>query len=160
MDRLVGFGRALLRRGAELSLAALALLTLGDVLGRYLFHLPVPGAVELTEVLMVAVIFLGVVLATLQDEHVVVDVFTSAFRTRIRLAIRTLGSLFAVVVSLVLGVTGWQQAMSALDFGDQTTILALPLAPVVFFMSVLLFVNALLQAHVAWRRLHSARDPR
>lgn len=148
---IVLVGRGLILRGSEVALAALALLTLADVLGRYVFHVPVVGAVEMTEVLMVAVIFFGIVMTTWGDEHIVVDIVTCGFRQRIRRAFRLIGALFAVVISVVLGVASWQQALSALDFGDRTTILALPLAPVVFFMSVMLFLNAIVQVGVIWR---------
>ncbi len=145
MKPLLLFLQGVLRRCAELFMAALALLTLSDVLGRYLFNVSVIGAVELTEILMVGVIFCGVVLATLAREHVTVDLLpVPGGATGLRVS-RGLGQLLAAVISTVLAVTSWTQAESARDYADQTTMLNLPLAPVVYFMSVMLFINTLVQ---------------
>lgn len=73
MNSILSLLRAGLRRLTELFMVSLALLTLADVLGRYIFNVSVMGAVELTEILMVGVIFCGIVFATMEREHVVVD---------------------------------------------------------------------------------------
>ena len=61
-----------------------------------------------------------------------------------------LSRLLGIGISLLLGAVSWTQARSALDFADRTTMLAIPLAPVVFFMSALLFCNALVLAAQWW----------
>lgn len=142
---LRSLGLLSLRRGAELCMSALALLTLADVLGRYVFHFPVPGTVELTEILMVGVIFIGLVLTTLERGHVVVDVFTNLLNYRVHRVVRLMGLILSAVTSLILSITSWQQALSAMEFGDRSAILGISLTPVIFFMSVMLFINAGLQ---------------
>ena len=134
-----------LRRLAELCMVALALLTLADVLGRYVFNVSVMGAVELTEILMVGVIFSGVVLATLAREHVAVDLVPIPFGAAGRQASRLLSHGLAAGISALLGAVSWSQAESAREYADQTQMLSLPLAPVVYFMSAMLFVNTLVQ---------------
>lgn len=133
-------------RIAELSLVALALLTLVDVLGRYLFKFPVRGSVELTEVLMVAVIFSGIVLATRAHGHVAVDLLATNLSAGMLKAQQLFSHAAATFISLLLGWVSWEQALSAHEFNDQTTVLGIPLAPVVYFMSVMLFLNALVHA--------------
>jgi TRAP-type C4-dicarboxylate transport system permease small subunit len=139
---------AALRRLAELCMVALALLTLADVLGRYVFNVSVTGAVELTEILMVGVIFSGVVLATLAREHVAVDLLPMPFGRAGLQASRLLGHGLAAAVSALLAAVSWSQAESAREYADQTQMLNLPLAPVVYFMSAMLLVNALVQLGV------------
>src|SRR5690606_25237524 len=132
-----------LRRLTELCMAVLALLTLADVLGRYVFNVSVMGAVELTEILMVGVIFCGIILATMAREHVAVDLLPIPFgETGARVA-HIATSLLAAGISALLAVVSWSQAQSALDYGDQTTMLGLSLAPVVYFMSIMLFINTI-----------------
>lgn len=131
-------------------MAALALLTLTDVLGRYVFNISVVGAVELTEVLMVGVIFSGIVLATLAREHISVDVLPLPFNASGKRLHDAASRLLSIGISLLLGAVSWAQARSALDFSDRTTMLSIPLAPVVFFMSALLFCNALVLAAQWW----------
>lgn len=150
MNRLFDLLQPLLRRLAEVSLAAMALLTLVDVLGRYVFSFPVRGSVELTELLMVAVIFSGIPLATAAHAHVAVDLVTLALGPRARKVQTALAHTIALGASLLFGSVTWSRAMAALEFQDQTTMLGIPLAPMVFFMSVLLFVNALGNAAHLW----------
>lgn len=146
MQKILALLDFVVRRIAELSLVALALLTLVDVLGRYLFKFPVRGSVELTEVLMVAVIFSGIVLATRSHGHVAVDLLNTQLPPRLRKMQEVFSHAAATGISLLLGWVSWEQARSAAEFNDQTTVLGIPLAPVVFFMSVMLFLNALVHA--------------
>ena len=149
-QQALGAAQWLLRRLAEATLAALALLTLADVLGRYVFSFPVRGAVELTELLMVGAIFSGIVLATQRREHVVVDLLALPQRSGLRRLQQGAGIALAAGISALLGAVTWSRALSALDFGDRTTILGVPLAPMVFFMSAMLWLNALINAAHLW----------
>ena len=146
MKKITALFEGLLHRIAELSLAALALLTLVDVMGRYVFRFPVRGSVELTELLMVAVIFSGIVLATRAHAHVAVDLLTTALSPRMLKLQQLASHASATAISVLLGMVSWEQASSAAEFKDQTTVLGIPLAPVVFYMSVMLFINALVHA--------------
>jgi TRAP-type C4-dicarboxylate transport system permease small subunit len=139
-----------MRRVAGVCLVALALLTLADVIGRYLLNYSIIGAVEITEMLMVGVIFAGIVLATVAHEHVTVDLLTVRMTGPLQRAQKTISNLLATGISLLLAAATWSQAASALDFGDRTTMLGLPLAPVIFFMCAMLLVNALVHAWQTW----------
>lgn len=146
--------KAGLRRLTELCMAALALLTLADVLGRYIFNVSVMGAVELTEILMVGIIFCGIILATQEREHVVVDLLPLPFGEKGARFTHAATQLLAAGISALLAVVSWTQAESALEYGDQTTMLGLPLAPVIYFMSIMLFVNTAVQLDLLRRDLH------
>jgi TRAP-type transport system small permease protein len=139
-----------MRRLASLCLVALALLTLADVVGRYVLNYAIVGAVEITEFLMVGVIFAGIVLATLAREHVTVDLLTVRTQGPLQRAQKAVSNLLATGISLLLAAATWSQGASALDFGDRTTMLGLPLAPVIFFMCAMLLVNALVHAWQTW----------
>ncbi len=141
---------ALLKRTAEVCIAALALLTLADVVARYFLNDSILGAVELTEILMVGVIFCGIVLSTAAREHVIVDLLPLPFGQLGARIFHAISQLVAAAICLVLGAASWSQALSALDYADQTTMLSLPLAPVVFFMSIMLFINTAVQLSLAW----------
>jgi TRAP-type C4-dicarboxylate transport system permease small subunit len=148
-----------MRRLASLCLVALALLTLADVVGRYLLNYSIIGAVEVTEMLMVGVIFAGIVLATVAREHVAVDLVTLHMDGTVRKAQQVASHLLATGISVLLAAATWSQATSALDFGDQTTMLGLPLAPMLFFMSAMLLVNALVHGWQTWLALRgTGRD--
>lgn len=147
MARFFRLLRLALHRLTELCMVALALLTLTDVLGRYVFNVSVLGAVEMTEMLMVGVIFTGILLATLERGHIAVDLLSSGLGPRSRRVQQLASQLLALGISVLLGAVTWSQALSALDYGDRTTMLGLPLAAVIFFMSAMLFLNAAVLAY-------------
>lgn len=155
MSRAFSAARWLLHRLTELCMVALAVITLADVLGRYVFNVSLVGAVEMTEILMVGVIFTGIVLATIKREHIAVDLLATTLGPRTR-RVQHLGSqLLAVGISVLLGAVTWHQAVRAWHDGDQTTMLGLPLAPTVFFMSVMLLLNAAVLLFQFWVDLRS-----
>ena len=49
------------------------MLTTADVVGRYIFNWPIRGAFEITELLLLTLIFAGLPLASRADEHVTLD---------------------------------------------------------------------------------------
>ena len=66
LDRALGFSAATL-------LFCLMMLTTADVIGRYIFNWPLRGAFEITELLLLTLIFAGLPLASRADEHVTLD---------------------------------------------------------------------------------------
>lgn len=140
-------------------MVALALVTIIDVLGRYVFNFPLKGAVELTEALMVGTIFTGIVLSTVAHQHITVDLFALRLGPRGRRIQRGLSLLLASGISVLLGVVTWSQALSALDFGDKTMMLGLPMAPQVFFMSGFLFLNGVIYAVQTWHAFMRPAPP-
>lgn len=66
----------LVRAGAA-ALAIMMLLTFFNVAGRKLLNSPVVGAVEMTELLMGLIVFLGIAHTTHSRGHVTVDIITS-----------------------------------------------------------------------------------
>src|SRR5215475_2687646 len=61
LDRALGFSAAVL-------LFCLMMLTTADVVGRYIFNWPIRGAFEITELLLLTLIFAGLPLASRADE--------------------------------------------------------------------------------------------
>ena len=62
---------------AAIALFAMMALTFADVIGRKLLGASIPGSLELTELLMLAVIFVALPLTSLHGEHVVFDLLES-----------------------------------------------------------------------------------
>jgi TRAP-type C4-dicarboxylate transport system permease small subunit len=52
---------------------AMMLLTFTDVVARYVFRRPVRGAFEITELMLLVLIFAGLPLVSFTDEHAVMD---------------------------------------------------------------------------------------
>lgn len=137
----------LVRLIAIVSMAALALLTLVDVTGRYVLNFPVPGSVELTEILMVFAIFAGMFLASRRREHVSVDILTALLGAEARRWLALAGDAIGIVLFAVLAVMTWSRGLQAMTYAEQTTVLHIPLSFTIFFMSVALALNIPLLVH-------------
>jgi TRAP-type C4-dicarboxylate transport system permease small subunit len=137
---------------AALVLFAMMLLTCADVVGRYFLSRPIFGAFELTEMLLAALIFAGLPLVTLRNEHVTVDVLDPI----------TPDWLFRIqhVVACALGLlsTGylawrlWIRALSMDSAGETTAQLKFKLAYLTYAMSILMALTAVALLVLAFRR--------
>lgn len=142
---------ATLRRALEAlcgTLAASALfaimwLTLVDVTGRKAVSTSVPGSLELTELLMVLVIFAGLPLVSLRGEHVVFDSLDPLLEAGVRRAQGLLVDLLCAAALAGVAWLMWVKAGNMLQYGDTTAQLQIPQGPFVYAMSVLCGVTAL-----------------
>jgi TRAP-type C4-dicarboxylate transport system permease small subunit len=144
-------GAAPLKRALELlcsALAAAALfgimwLTLVDVAGRKALSASVPGSLELTEMMMVLVIFAGLPLVSLRGEHVVFDSLDPLLERWIRRAQGLVVDLLCAAVLAGLAWLMWVKAGQMSGYGDTSAQLHIPQGPFVYLMSVLCAVAAL-----------------
>jgi TRAP-type transport system small permease protein len=135
---------------AATALFAIMALTLVDVSGRKLISTSLPGSLELTELLMVVVIFSGMPLVSLRGEHVVFDSLDPLLERSIR---RAQGLVVDLIVSALLAGMAWLmwwKAGQMGDFGDTTAQLQIPQSPFVYLMSGLLAVTALVHLLLAF----------
>ena len=120
---------------AALLLFGLAAMTTLDVVGRDFLGAGVPGSYELTSLLLAALIFVGLPLATERDEHVAVDLIDQFLGRR---GVRVLSGLMGILSTVVLAVLAWQLAARGIRLGEDgshTNVLRLPLAPVAWLMA-------------------------
>lgn len=127
---------------AALALFGIMALTLVDVSGRKLLDASVTGSLEVTELLLVVVIFSGLPLVSLQGEHVVFDSLDPLIPPVLKRVQQALVDL--ACAAALLGVA-WLMAGKAgqmAEYGDLTAQLKLPLGPFVYLMSALCAVTA------------------
>jgi len=143
---LAGAGRLVadaLKLVASVLLFAMMLVTFVDVVGRYLFAHPLPGAFELTQVLLGLIVFAGLPIVTWRSEHVTVDLVTTRLPTLPR---RLLARVATLTTALVLAMLAWRLSSTASDllgYGDATVFLGIPLGPVAGAMAALAAVAGL-----------------
>ena len=137
------------RADAVLGIAASALLfcmmvlTFFDVVGRYLLNRPIRGAFEITELILLVLIFAGLPLVSHGDEHVTMD-FIDRMLPR-----RALDVLVRVVHALVAGLfffltwQMWIKASRIAGYGDTTDVLRIAVGPFVYFMVAMILLTAL-----------------
>jgi TRAP-type C4-dicarboxylate transport system permease small subunit len=128
---------------AAAALFAIMILTLVDVSGRKVLAASVPGSLELTELLMVVVIFAGLPLVALAGEHVVFDSLDRFLPARLRRVQQGLVDLLCAAALAGLAWLMWTKAGQMVAYGDTTAQLKIPLGAFVYLMSVLIGVTAL-----------------
>lgn len=136
---------------AGAALFALMALTLVDVAGRKFFDASLPGALELTELLMVAVIFAALPLVSARREHVVFDTLDALLPPALR---RVQQALVDALCAAALAGLAWLMAVKAVQtasYGDITAQLRLPVAPFVAAMGAACAAAAVVHALLAWR---------
>jgi len=137
---------ALLGVAASAILFALMLLTFADVLARYLFNHPLRGGFEVTELMLLVLIFAGLPLVSHADEHVTMDFIDRMIPQN---AGRMLARVVHAVCAAVMFFMTWQVLVKAgkiSSYGDTTDVLKIVIGPFVYFMAVMIVLAGL--AHV------------
>ena len=128
---------------AATALFAIMWLTLADVAGRKAISASVPGSLELTEMLMVLVIFAGLPLVSLRGEHVVFDSLDPLLERWVRRAQGFVVELLCAAALAGIAWLMWVKAGNMMSYGDTTAQLKIPQGPFVYIMSVLCALTAL-----------------
>jgi TRAP-type C4-dicarboxylate transport system permease small subunit len=118
------------------------LLTAVDVAGRYLVNRPVVGGFELTEMMLAALIYCGLPLVSKRREHIVIDTFDTFMSKRVKRGFDILADIVCTVALAGLSWLLFQRALRVAQYGDTTTVLTLPLAPVAYLMGTMIVVTA------------------
>ena len=138
-------------------LFSMMVLTFVDVWGRYIFNAPVPGGFEITELMMATLIFAGLPLITLHDEHITVDLLESHFpKSMMRWRDALIGILCTGMMA-VLSHRMWLKAEEQVEYGDRTAALYIPVAPVTYFMSVAAALSCVLLIIITWAKITNHR---
>jgi TRAP-type C4-dicarboxylate transport system permease small subunit len=125
------------------ALFAIMALTFFDVGGRKILSQSIPGSLELTELLMVVVIFGALPLVSQRGEHVVFDSLDSYLPEGVRRAqgfiVHTLIGIALIGLGYLMFKTGQQFAIN----GDNTAQLKIDKAPFLYGMGVLSAITGL-----------------
>ena len=141
---------------AAMGLFTIMWLTLFDVTGRKFFNHSVPGGLELTEILMVVVIFGALPLVSWRGEHVVFDSLDHLIPPLVK---DIQNRLVELVCALTFGGLAWlmnQRALRFAEYGDTTVYLQFSIAPVAWLMTGLLVLTALVHLVLVFVPQHDA----
>ena len=134
---------ALLGVAASAILLLMMALTVIDVVARYVFNRPLRGAFEVTELLLLVLIFAGLPLVSHADEHVTMDFIDRMLPERaLPVLIRAVHALVAAVFFFL----AWQVIIKAgriSAYGDTTDVLRIAVGPFVYFMAAMIFLSGL-----------------
>ncbi len=141
-----------------LVLLALLLCSFMDVVGRGLFNSPLPGAVELSELMMALLVASALPLVTAKRAHIVVDFLDPLLGRRLKLIQEALVSVVSVVL---LAILAWRLAIQTLDmaaYNAITAFLSVPTWPVVGFMAAMCAIAGVLHLALLIRLLRHGDD--
>jgi TRAP-type C4-dicarboxylate transport system permease small subunit len=132
---ILGLFSYLLSRLGCVALFFMMCLTVVDVVGRYIFNMPILGAFEMTEFLVLIMVFSFLGYAQAQKSHVTVDIFFDRFPLKMKTVVSVLNYLISLVVVLLIAWMGYIKAMESFHSGEKPLNLAIPDYPFIFFLS-------------------------
>ena len=147
-----GNADALLGVVASAILLAMMLLTVVDVVARYLFSRPLRGAFEITELMLLVLIFAGLPLVSFADEHAVMDFIDRLLGPRgqgwLERAVQVVNAAFMFLLTWLV----WRKADRIWAYRDATDVLRIVYGPFVYFMAVTLALAGVIHLYKAVER--------
>lgn len=156
MKRLAEAAESILGWMTGLLLFAMMALTFVDVGGRYLLNAPIPGAFEITQLLLAVLVFTALPIVTGREQHVSISLVEQVLTGTAKKVQCVLVCLIGAVGVGYLAWMLWRQGERLARYGDYTAYLKLPLAPYAFLMAVLCGLSA---AILLWLALSYLRTP-
>ena len=132
---------------ASAILFAMMLLTTVDVVARYVFNRPLRGAFEVTELLLVVLIFAGLPLVSFAGEHAVMDFVDRVLGRRAQVALERVVQAVSAVLMFLLAWLVWGKADRVWAYRDATDVLRVVYGPFVYFMAVMLAVAGVIHLY-------------
>ncbi len=97
---------------AGTALAAMMFLMATDVVCRYLFNAPIPGALELVEYMMAITIPLGIACCTANRSHVSVEMVVERFPRPLQVGI---SFIVSILMLIFISIVSWQSLLNVID---------------------------------------------
>ena len=110
-------------------LAVMMFMTGVDVVMRYIFNRPISGAYELTELMMVILVFFGLAYTQMEKEHVAVDLVYTRFAPKMKTIANCVSYFLCMGLFVIMTWQSIKQAQSKWNSGLVTGTLGIPLWP-------------------------------
>ena len=124
----------------------LVALTCVDVIGRYFFNSPLIGATELVQMSMAGIIFFSMPAMFLRDDQVVVDLFQFVRRGWFGWGLSVVISILTIGATWIVAERVGKYALRALEDGDETIYLKIPVYLTVMLITALLYLSCVFAA--------------
>lgn len=131
---------------SALCLTALMLLTVAEVIGRYMFNAPIFGRQDMAQILLACSIFLAFPVVTLRGEQIAVDLFDGVFTKATAFWRDRLIEVLTSVALLSVAFWLFERAEKAASRGLTSELLFLPKYPLIAMISAVVFVTSILLA--------------
>lgn len=118
------------------ALICMMLITTVDVAGRYLFSKPITGAFEITEFLVLILIFSFLAFTQAGRGHVSVDLLFTLFPRRLQIAVDLVTHTICLILMILITWMGVVKALELMAVGGTSPNLKIPTYPFVFFLAL------------------------
>lgn len=124
-------------------LLGMMLLTTSDVIGRYIFNAPITGAYEVTEVMMVTLIFLFIGYTQAEKSHISIDLVVRVLPKKLRVTIDILTHLLSLFIIILIAWMNILRCLELMRRNEVTAILYIPVSPFVLILAIGCFVYSI-----------------
>jgi TRAP-type C4-dicarboxylate transport system permease small subunit len=142
-------GRAedILGVAASAILLSMMLLTFVDVVARYGLSRPVRGAFEVTELMLLVLIFAGLPLVSFADEHALMDFIDRLLSPRALRGLECAVHALCAAVMFLLARLVWLKADRIWAYRDSTDVLRIVYGPFVYFMALMIGLTGVIHVY-------------
>ncbi|MFQ6551716.1 TRAP transporter small permease [Aestuariibius insulae] len=142
-------------------LLLLMILTVVEVIGRYLFNAPIFGRQDISQILLAGSIFFALPVVCLRGDQIAVDLFDGMFSARAAFWRDRIIETVTALTFLIMGYWLLDRAQKALSRGTTSELLFLPKYPLIGLIAAIVgLTGLLLLARAAVLALRSGRaDP-
>ncbi|XOT96208.1 TRAP transporter small permease [Alcaligenes pakistanensis] len=112
-------------------------ITTVDVIGRYVFHAPLLGAYEASELLLGVLIFAALPRVTWHQQHLTVSLIDAWLGPVARRIQQFVINVISTVMLAVLTVYLWNHANELAGYGDMSNALQVPIAPFAYIIAIM-----------------------
>jgi TRAP-type transport system small permease protein len=121
---------------ASVVMFALMCLTVADILIRKLLNTSILGTVELTELMMVVIVFFALGLSEMKDAHIKVDIFTEKLKRRTRRMLDVATQFLGFLLFAFMTVSVFRNAVTMQGVGEVTQDLWIPKYPFLYLTAL------------------------
>jgi TRAP-type C4-dicarboxylate transport system permease small subunit len=115
----------------------MTLLTVADVGGRYIFDNPIGGVTELSPLMLVVIVAMGLGWCALERKHVKVDILASRLPQKFQYIT---DNIFLVIGFILFGIITWRTVLEALEINQTTSLLGISFTPFYWLFSIGLLI--------------------
>jgi len=116
-------------------IVALTLMTVLDVIMRRFFSMPFAFSFEVTQLMLIVIVFCSIPYSTSKMRHVSIEVLVNTFPKKLNRRIAIAGDFFCVAVLALICWQAFEKGFRTYNIGTMTGELETPLYPFYFFVS-------------------------
>jgi TRAP-type transport system small permease protein len=120
----------------NISIAGMTLLSAADVVGRYFFNSPILGAYEITEYLMLIMVFSYLGITQSQKAHINVDIVFNHLSPGFQAILTRINDVICLLMMIIVSCMGVQKVLANIKTGEASILLKIPDYPFAIFMTI------------------------